>query len=144
MLDTKATIVTLLAGLAVLAGCSDDTPSPVAPEATHSQVESEEHSLLAVDKGVFPDGRVQSIDDEFARLAREIPGGFGGWFLDAGGNLNIYLTNPTQRAAAVSALMPTFRSRRFSVGGKRDQLDPANIKIQQGQYDFAQLKHWRG
>ncbi len=55
-------------------------------------------------------GGFWSINDEFAMLAREVPGGFGGLFYnthpdsDRMGRLTIYLTDPSKKEAAFAAL----------------------------------------
>jgi hypothetical protein len=82
------------------------------------------------------------LDEEFSRLTAIIPGGFGGWFYDESGRPNVYLVDVQQRGAAVAALVPMFRNRVVSVGG-RGRPDVSQIEILQGQYDFRTLLEWR-
>ncbi|HEX8319258.1 hypothetical protein [Longimicrobium sp.] len=90
-----------------------------------------------------PPGRqFRSIDEEFKHVASVVPGGFGGWFFDAQGRPNVYLLEPAQRGAAVTALIPFLRDRTITVGG-RNRPDIANIQVLQGQYDFPSLLNWR-
>ncbi|HEX2077064.1 MAG TPA: hypothetical protein VHG08_05125 [Longimicrobium sp.] len=73
-----------------------------------------------------------TIDERFVQLAREIPG-FGGYYRDREGNLNVVLTNPAaQGEAARAALAPVLP------GGRG-----RGMIMRQGRYDFAQLHAWR-
>lgn len=64
-----------------------------------------------------------SLDDEFARIAEEVPG-FGGMFYDDAGVANVYLTDAS-RAADL---------RRLGADG---------FKVLPGQYDYRDLVAWR-
>ncbi|HEY4594503.1 MAG TPA: hypothetical protein VIJ61_18940, partial [Thermoanaerobaculia bacterium] len=66
------------------------------------------------------------VDDELVQVGRAIPG-FGGLFYDAEGYPNVYLRD-TKAAPALSALKSW---------GKGE------IRVLQGQYDFAQLVEWK-
>jgi len=67
-----------------------------------------------------------SADDELVQMGRAIPG-FGGMFYDAQGYPNVYLRD-TKAAPALSALK---------------SLGQGEIRVLQGQYDFAQLVEWK-
>ena len=74
----------------------------------------------------------QTIDDLFAEVAKQVPA-FGGMFIDSQGHLSVYLLDPTQKAAAESAIASIFGKDRIPVNG---------ILVLQGQYGFLQLKEW--
>lgn len=104
-----------------IAGCSD-VPSEPAAALTGPAVEQQ------------ADRRTQgmTIDERFVQMAREIPG-FGGYYRDPEGNLNVVLTNPAaQGQAARAALAPVLAN-----GRGRGMI------MRQGRYDFAQLQAWR-
>jgi hypothetical protein len=126
----KATLPILLAGLVLVAACKDDR-SPTAPDAMPA----------SPDMSAAPPFSFRSIDEEFAFLAREkIPGGFGGWFYDQDGKVNVYLTDLTRRQMAVKALIQVLQHRSVSLRGR--SLNLVNIKVHQGQFDFVRLKAW--
>lgn len=74
----------------------------------------------------------QTIDDLFAEVAKQVPA-FGGMFIDSQGNLSVYLLDPTQKAAAESAIASVFG---------RDRIPPNGVRVLPGQYGFLQLKEW--
>lgn len=79
---------------------------------------------------IAPPVQGMTIDERFVQLSREIPG-FGGYYRDAAGNLNVVLTNPAaQGERARGALAPV-------AGRGRGMI------MRQGRYDFAQLQGWR-
>jgi hypothetical protein len=85
----------------------------------------------------------RSADEEFLHLATVVPGGFGGLFWDEQGRPNVYLTDTSKRAGAVTAVATSLRSRYVSLRqGQRPNLN--DIQILQGQYDFPTLIRWRG
>jgi hypothetical protein len=67
-------------------------------------------------------------DDAFARLARTVPGGFGG-FLYSDGKPTIYLVDTTKAAQAISGVV---------AGG----IPATGAQVLQGRWDFAQLSDW--
>ncbi len=80
-----------------------------------------------------------NLDTLFTQVANQVPG-FGGFFLDGHGELNVYLTDgPAQKAAAISAIAAVFSPHRPKIAQQAQQ----NIKVLQGQYDFAQLREWK-
>ncbi|MFL6202039.1 MAG: hypothetical protein ACJ76J_22930 [Thermoanaerobaculia bacterium] len=83
--------------------------------------------LIGALLAVVPAARAQeeggmTLDEEFARLADEIPG-FGGLYLDAEGTTHVYLTD-LSRAREVQNL------------GER-------VEVHQGEYDFRNLFAWK-
>lgn len=81
------------------------------------------------------------LDGRFAELARQVPG-FGGYFFDEQGDLNVYLTDPSQEPAARAAVADV-ASRRPERSG-RPWSRPAAVVVRLGDYDFLQLDGWRG
>ena len=80
------------------------------------------------------------LDGRFVQLAHEIPG-FGGYFFDANGDLNVYLTDLRQAPAARAAVADVARNR--SQSAQHPFTSPANILFRQGDFDFRQLDGWR-
>ncbi len=80
---------------------------------------------------VAPDGQVRTLEGSFGQVEALVPG-FGGMFLD-GDTLKIYLTNPSQKAAAIRAISAVFGVERIPVGG---------VQVLQATYGFAQLSQW--
>jgi hypothetical protein len=70
------------------------------------------------------------LDDLFSQVASRVPS-FGGMFLD-GGTLKVYLTNPTQKSAALTAITQVFGP----------SILPARTEILQARYGFLQLRVW--
>jgi hypothetical protein len=80
------------------------------------------------------------LDGEFVRLARQVPG-FGGYFFDANGDLNVHLTDLVREPAARAAVADVARNRpeRSRQPWKR----PAEVIVHRADYDFVQLAEWR-
>ncbi len=70
------------------------------------------------------EGPAKSVDQELARMGREIPG-FGGLFYDEQGRPNVYLLDT--RGATAAALK---------------KMGP-EVRLRQGDYEFASLLAWR-
>ena len=75
-----------------------------------------------------------STNDRLAAIVEQVPG-FGGYYFDPDGVLNIYLLDPTQGAAerARAVLAETFHGGGFA---------SAKVRPVQGQYDYVQLNTW--
>ena len=118
LLTRKTTIFTVLALLAII----------LAAGVAHPGLQA-----WAVDRGNQPDMArgPKTLDDLFARVAGHLPG-FGGMFLD-GDKLNVYLTDPGQKAAAERAVGAVFGRGLIPAGG---------IQVLKGQYGFSQLRAW--
>lgn len=76
-------------------------------------------------------GPALTIDEEFTRMAREVPG-FGGYYYDGSGALNVVLTQPSLQSDAARALLSARQIRGSDT-----------VRIQQGRYDFVELSQWR-
>jgi hypothetical protein len=79
------------------------------------------------------------LDSRLIELARQVPG-FGGYFFDENGDLNVYLTDLSQEGSARAAVTEVALKR-----GERSQQPwsrPADIVVRHGDFDFAQLHRW--
>lgn len=80
-----------------------------------------------------------------AELAREIPGGFGGWFggridgIGAADKINVYLLRLDERSAAFDALAARAELARNPYRNGIDGRKPENYHALQGDFDFLQL-----
>jgi len=84
-----------------------------------------------------------TIDDRFAALARRVPGGFGGLWLE-GTVLHVNLVDLSKREQAQSALKVELQGE-FGPGaatGQRASVDLDRIVFHQGRYDYVQLTGW--
>lgn len=117
-----------LAGLLLLAGCSDTLPptGPSAPDPSASGA---------------PLAQIYQRPHEarFQNLSREIPA-FGGYFYDQNGDLVVYLTDPAQAAAARAAIAPLLAEKRLSA---HQQPTAPDIVVREARYTFLQLAAWR-
>lgn len=77
----------------------------------------------------------QSIDDEFAELAKEVPG-FGGLYFDASEEVVVYLTDLRERTSAAARLQAY-------VSRKRAGRPSPRIRYVHGDYSFPALKTWQ-
>ena len=73
-----------------------------------------------------------TLDDLFARVARSVPG-FGGMYLAKDGTLQVYLVDPSQKAAAEKAIVAVFGPRYVRRG----------VRVIKGTYGFLRLKQWQ-
>ena len=85
-------------------------------------------------------------DDEWARIARELPGGFAGVFFDTSpaqgarhvqGPLVVMLTDTSHREETLAALAPRIAA---MYGGRL--LDVRGAIVRRARWDFAQLYDW--
>lgn len=112
----------LLLLLPILA-CSDPTGVPSCGEAR-----SLDPSLR-----LPPVTGAQTVDDQWAAIARQVPGGWGGvWLVDA--QPTIFLVHPDRRDEAVAAL--------YAFGVGQPGFDVRSAAVLQGRWDFAQLYDW--
>jgi len=109
----------------LLAGC-DAADSPLTPVAADAAF------------GAAPAPRdIPGLDGEFVRLARQVPG-FGGYYFDQGGDLNVVLTDLRQEPAARAALAAVARR-----GRGAQHAGAAGVHVRKGDYDFIELNGWR-
>lgn len=81
-----------------------------------------------------------SIDDLFASIAeREIPG-FGGYWVDEQGVLNLHLKDPSRQEQAITALSRILD--RFDFG-RQIGPDIAQRRVVHATYDYTELYRWR-
>jgi hypothetical protein len=75
---------------------------------------------------------MESYDDLLVRVEERAPG-FGGMFVGQDGRLAVYLLDPSQLAAARSAIEAVFGPQRVPAAG---------VRALPGQYTVSQLKRW--
>jgi hypothetical protein len=78
-----------------------------------------------------------TVDDQLVQLAIELPGGFGGSFID-NGKYHVYLQDVRQGPQAIEALITKYP--------KRETKEPptaAQFVIEEGEFTFVQLYEWR-
>jgi hypothetical protein len=76
--------------------------------------------------------RMETQDDRLVRVEKRAPG-FGGMFVDADGQLVLYLLDTSQLPAVRSAVEAVFGA---------DWMPPAGLRAVQGQYTVSQLAAW--
>jgi len=130
----------------VLTACIDsDTPvQPDEPRAIQLAEEPDEGLSVTLPVGGPSEvpGPAWTIRDEFAAMAKRVPGGFGGLFFDGDGVLNVVLRDLHQADAARAALdaEPFIQARR--VGLRAHEFDPGQARIHSGLRDYAELYDW--
>ena len=77
---------------------------------------------------------LRGLDREFAQIAREVPG-FGGLSRSADGSAVLYLTDPSQVAAAKQAVAARSRVLRG--------IDLTRIQVRTAKFDYVRLTDWR-
>jgi hypothetical protein len=82
---------------------------------------------------------IRDVDSEAisARLAQQIPG-FGGWFFDRQGNLNVWVVDP-QKHGARARVAVAAAAREVVPGAKGSNFA---ILIRQGRYSWQELSTW--
>lgn len=135
MSSVSRTIRAVLACAALAAGCKARPASPVPPPPL-PVVPAE--SVTAPS----PPARLRTLDDRFVGLAREVPGGFGGFWL-LNDRLHAFLVDTTQAAAAQRVLGERLRGE-FGTGadGQRARVPLDAIVFHRARYDFAALDAW--
>ena len=83
--------------------------------------------------------QARDMDSRFVELSKQVPG-FGGYFFDDQGDLNVYLTDASHAAAARAAVADVARNR--PQRPQRPWTRATAIVIRHGDYDFAQLDSW--
>lgn len=138
MKQSKRWSVLALATFVIAAGgCEDRLDTPTAPEVKPSFQRGAAGDTLDT-----RDDPGRPSEWESTRLARQIPG-FGGFAFDSVGNIEVYLSHPSNAAAANAAraaLQPMFA--RWNPGSARRAARPEVI-IRQGEHTFLQLRQWR-
>jgi hypothetical protein len=134
---------------AALAGCGDGAVDPGIQEpgappiaAALPACQGPATSLSATLAAQLRSGGFRTVDDVFADLSRQVPGGFAGVVYDRPSNAwrgtrpttggpVLLLTNPSQAAAAKSALAPAL-----------PHFDVAGAEVRPARWTFAQLYDW--
>ena len=80
---------------------------------------------------IFTHGPSRTVDDDWADIARQVPGGYAGIILENGTPV-VFLVDTTQRQQAIAGLQG-----RLSVPGGF-----ANAKVRAARWDFAELAEW--
>ena len=97
------------------------------------------HPLFSTTAGVSSSN---TIKDQFAALARQIPG-FGGLFYDSTGQLTGNLVDVSTSATAAQSLTSFMASHRFPrTANGRGIATPADVRFQAAKYDYVTLKLW--
>lgn len=122
-------IVSTLLTIVVGAACSDTTgPTLCDPDGPGPSIEGPRADSLPPAPTDY-----RTPDDEWAVIARDVPGGWGGFFFENSWP-TIYLVDPSQRTAAVDAL--------YSLGVGAPFADIRKADVWQGRWDFGQLYDW--
>ena len=135
---TLAFLVLATAGAATAVSCS--TPDESNPGSTLSEpamrvrdCEGPATSLPAeLAATLDPRPAPTTQDDQWARIAREVPGGFAGVLYDNGQPV-LMLTRPEEAQEAKAALASHFSPGFFDV---------AHAEVRRARWDFAQLSDW--
>ena len=77
---------------------------------------------------------LRGLDREFAEIARQVPG-FGGLSRSADGSIVLYLTDPSQLAAAKQAVAAR--------SGVLRGIDLTRVQVRAAKFDYVQLTDWR-
>ncbi len=93
--------------------CASDAPARSLPQPLRDALPEEG----------FPD-----MNSQWAAIARQVPGGWGGFFREHG-KPTMYLVDPGQQAAAAEALQRLYPA-------------SAGARVLRGRWDFAQLHDW--
>jgi hypothetical protein len=120
-----AVLAAALAG--VLAGCQDQRTDPTAPIAPR-------HAEAA------GSARIRTEEAEFFQIASELPG-FGGYFMDADGNLVVHLADLRQGGAAEARLAG--RLREMQGRAPAEHRRAGRVVVRQGRHTFPELAAWR-
>lgn len=125
----------LLVPCLVAAACSASTgPSE---QGERCPADAPAFSLPDALRSSLPQDRVRTMDAEWAAVAREVPGGWGGLFYHEN-RLTLYLVDPSKRQEAIAALEQEL------AGTETSHLVPElrGARILRGRWDFAQLYDW--
>jgi hypothetical protein len=83
---------------------------------------------------------IETSDDRFAEVARQVPG-FGGMFFDQDGTLQVYMLGQKEPMnEAMTAFVDDVITREV---GRGERLSGRGVEILEGQYDFLALHRWQ-
>jgi hypothetical protein len=83
---------------------------------------------------------IETSDDRFATVAKQVPG-FGGMFFDQDGTLQVYMLG--QKGPVNEALMTSLDDVITREVGRGERLSSSGVEILEGQYDFLDLHRWQ-
>ncbi len=126
-MNNKFMLVVVCGAVTLLQGGCDSSTTPTA------DIRTEEERVAP------QTGTPLTLDDQFAVIAEEIEG-FGGLFLDASGEVNVYLKDPSRADLAVKVLSTKF-AHVLGEHAASKRLD--GMQIHEGNYDFLELRAWR-
>jgi hypothetical protein len=118
-----------LAAVALASACTDDLTPPAPPV-------SAELDAPLFSASSFRSGAPRTLDDEFARIAEELPG-FGGMYYDEAGTLNVVMAGDALRMST-AAVASALQAGATVLGVPAAELQA--MSLQQGQYDFLTLR----
>lgn len=116
----------------LLAGCDQSVPVEAESANQKAPVTLEQRANAAL-TAALADGIV-TIDERLAEIARDVPG-FGGFYFDASGTLNLYLKEDHRATEALAAVKSLLGDQRIA--------QATGQRVLQAQYDFTQLQGWR-
>jgi hypothetical protein len=119
--------VTLVAGMA--SACTDQRDSLVAPTGDAARTASVPSALRAHARG---------IENEFLELERAIPG-FGGFYFDERGDLNVFYRGEEHRTAATNAVRAWAEAHTDAFHRPK----PAAVIARAGRFAFSELVAWQ-
>jgi len=119
-----------LCSVAVVVGACKDLSEPTAPRAAVANTTEIPRALQAHSRG---------IEDVFLKIEQTVPG-FGGFFTDSDGNVNVYVRDPVYRAAALAAVTAWLQLHTDRLQG----IKPAGVIARAGQFVFSELVAWQG
>jgi hypothetical protein len=120
----------ILPALVIMVAC-DIPPGPTESAQAKSRIPANTRMIAASQwDSLHPEAQMR-------RLSKQIPG-FGGWFFDHEGDLNVWVTDPETYGARARSVI-TAASQGLPPGKKQQYA----IRVRRGQYDFQQLPAWR-
>lgn len=112
----------------VLASCDDVTRPPAARRDAPSPMQQ-----------VTSTRRIETLDEEFARIGGQVPGGFAGLYADSPNSIVVLLTDLAQSAVAKVRLDEALRRH---TQGRYGSTDGPAVIFRKADYPFSDLKRW--
>jgi len=128
MWNRKAAVSAVAVAALALAGACSDVP-PTEPQGI-----GPDHTELFRRTAPDPSRSPHNIDAEFVRIAQEVPG-FGGFFYDETGTLNVHMTGVQTLSTAQVASALRDRLVRLPI----DASELQGMRVREARYDFIQL-----
>ena len=127
----------MLALAFLVASCSDQPVTSPDTAAISANDARSVASQLPTGLDRRPSFAPRGLDGEFARVAQEVKG-FGGFFRDGSGRLNVYMTDPDISPSQVREQLTEAGA--FDAFGA--SLASAPVQVLEGRYDYLQLAEW--